>query len=378
MVYKKTIGISVFLSFLCIMISPFISLLLPDRFRDHVYYRLGYNVIAYNEIQGITNTRKKMQKIFDYVVNHEFARGNPYKCKPFESLLFAEAYCDFQSRTLNALLSAAGINSRYAMLLDKNLVSPHTLNEVLLDGQWLTVDTTTNFIFEDSQGKAIPLEKLINNFNYVFNNVKFSILKEYNNEYNENLRDWYSEILSSRSHPVYSIPDKKRVHIFDRINDFYFLIFKDKYSNFHQDIYLKFKTNIKKHDLKLFYYARNYHLFAREGLALRKYNELLSGFPDSAYAKDALFFMGLLYFEIKKDYDNAIYYFKRAVGESPEKWGRASFYYLGKAYAEIGNYNESVSAYDKSNVTRISPDVLFWMMEHKSSAKHISHFNSIN
>ncbi len=365
---KKVICFSLFLFVFCILFSPFISLALPDKFRDHIYYRLGYNVIVNNEIYGTIAKSEKFQKIFDYVVNHEFAQGNPYKCKPFESLIFAEAYCDFQARTLNALLSAAGIKSRYAMLLDENGISPHTLNEVFLDGKWCAVDTSLNIIFKDFLGKALSLEELTKNPNLILNDAKLNILKEYNKAHYENLCDWYLKIFSSRVHPVYSNPGIQKIHIIDWINDIYYKILNDKFSNFFQDIYLKLKSKkIVNDDFKLFYFARSYQIFGRDALALRQYSELLTIFPDSVYEKDALFFMGVLYFEIEKDYDKAIYYFKAAIDKDSGKWRGAIYSYLGKAYGKFGNYEASMAVYDNANDVRLPQDILIQLLESKST-----------
>lgn len=365
---KKVLYSILFLFVFCILFSPFISLALPDKFRDHIYCRLGYNVIVNNEIHGTIAQSEKFQKIFDYVVNHEFAQGNPYKCKPFESLIFAEAYCDFQARTLNALLSVAGIKSRYAMLLDKNGSSPHTLNEVFLDGKWCAVDTSSNIIFKDSLGKALSLEELTKNSNLILNDAKLAILKEYNKAHYESLRDWYLKTFSSRAHPVYSKPDIQKIHIIDWINDIYYKILNDKFSNFFQNIYLKLKSRkIVNDDFKLFYFARSYHLFGRDALALRQYSELLTRFPDSVYEKDALLFMGVLYFEIEKDYDKAIYYFKAAIDKDFEKWREAAYFYLGKTYSKLGNYEASIATYDKANVARLPQDILRQLFEYKST-----------
>lgn len=65
------------LLFLSILLSPFIALILPDKLRDHAYRRLAYNVIADKEIYNAKNTEEKVQKLFLYVVRHEF----PQECR---------------------------------------------------------------------------------------------------------------------------------------------------------------------------------------------------------------------------------------------------------------------------------------------------------
>lgn len=364
--YTKFILLFLIIVFLSLMFSPFISLVLTDALRNHAYYRLAYNTIVGKETEGIKNDEDKILKIFQYVVEHEFPQGVPYKCKPFESLLYAEAYCDFQARTLNSLLAIVGVPSRYAMLFDKNNISVHTLNEVFLNKKWCVLDLAMNIILKDSRGNNVSLEQLSDNEGLIYSNTKLSTLKNYDIAQYENLLQLYSRVFPLPAQPIRSTPIIYKSHIFDFIIDSYFKIFKYQFSNFYQDIYLKLKAKkITDDDLKLFFMARNYHLFYRKDLTQTYYDALLTKYPLSRYREDAVFFSGVFNFELTKDFVKSIKLFKLITDKPDANWSKSAYYYLGKAYSFIDDKAASMSAYAKAGAYKLTPQIIEEMLEYR-------------
>lgn len=350
--------IFLFLPFLILLFSPFISLILPRKFAQRSYYRLLYNAIVDKETAGCPDNKAKVLKLFWYVVNHEFLQGVPYKCKPAESLIYAEAYCDFQARTLNALLGVAGIPSRYAMLLDKDGISPHTLNEVFLDKKWSVFDPAMNIIFADGSGNNISLDEMSADPGLIYNNRKLAALKKYGQEEYNSFAECYPRLFPLPQEPRRSTPCIYQAHIFDYLVDAYFKIFKYNFFNSYQDLYLKFylKSPLPE-DLKLFYAARNYHLGYRFAEALKCYQRLLKERPATQYTQDALFFCAMLYFETG-DLTEAVNFFRLIVDKYPQKWQDAAYYYLGRAYRLIGDKERSLDAYRRVAVYKLSAEIL--------------------
>lgn len=347
-----------------VLFSPLISLILPEKLTNHIYYRLVYHVIVDRETSGCHNDEEKALGLFKYVVDHEYAQGIPYKCKPMESLIYAEAYCDFQARTLNALLGIVGIPSRYAMLLDKDGISPHTLNEVFLDRKWCVFDTLTNNIFRDSQGNMLSLEEISDHPELIYNDHRMLILKEYNKDEYNNFGVWFSRMFPMPALPRRSIPTMFQSHIFDYISDAYFKVFGYNFFNFYQDIYLKFKKNYSdQDDFRLFFMARNYHLSYRRDLAGKFYNALLKEYPQSKYIEDTIFFSGILYFE-ERNFSKSVEFLKVILDKYSQKWRNAAYYYLGQAYDFMGNKEESLKAYHNSDVFRLPMQVIEELNRH--------------
>jgi len=357
---KFFIFFSLFLAviFFVLLFSPFISLILPIKFTEHTYYRIIYRVIAEEETKGCLNNESKVLKLFAYIINHEFMQGEPYKCKPFESLVYGEAFCDFQARTFNALLAAAGITSRQVFLFSKDKISPHTLNEVLLDKKWCVFDPALNIIHPNAKGGFFSLEDLSFDPGLIYGNRKFAAMKEYDKvEYDGYVRT-FSVLFPLPVEPTRSIPVIQQTHIFDHIADGYPKIFGYRFSNFYQDLYLNFKKNYNgRDDFRLFFMARNYHLSYRTELASKHYRILLDKYPQSDYAQDAIFFSGMLYFE-QKDFSKSAEFFKVIIDKYPQKWDNAAYYYLGMIYDILGNQEMSLSMFRKVSFEKLSAAIL--------------------
>jgi len=353
---KVALYILVIFIFLAVL-SPFVSLMLPGKLTNRTYYRLIYRIIADKETAGCFTEEEKALKLLQYVVNHEFLQGIPYECKPAESLIYAEAYCDFQARTLNELLGVIGIPCRYAMLLDKDGISPHTLNEVFLHNKWCVFDLSMNIVFRDNSMKMVSLDELSDNPGLIFNNKKLVAFKEYDKKGYANTFAWYSRMFPMPASPRRSTPVMYKYHIFDYICDAYFKIFKYIFSNFYQDAYLRLnKNHLKERDLVLLFKARNYHLCYRQDLALEYYDMLLKEYPQSKYLEDDLFFRGELYFDIG-DFHKAIESFGLITDKYP-KWRNAAYLYLGRSYGLIGDTEKSLAAYNNANIFNLSAETI--------------------
>ncbi len=350
------IALIIFLIILSVIIlSPPIALLLPEKLASRTYNRFLYHVIVDRETADCKNEECGVLSLFQYVVDHQFLQGVPYKCKPVESLIYSEAWCDFQARTLNALLAVAGIRSRYAMLLDKDGNSPHTLNEVFLNGKWCIFDTAFNLIPNDASGNRLSLRDLSDNPDLIEYTKKLIALKTYDNAGYNSYIGFCHQVFPIPSEPRRSIPLIYQDHIFDYVVDTYFRLFKYKFFNIYQDLYLNLKkSKLIPEDFRLFYRARNYHLSYRWNLADKLYNIILKKYPEAKFKQDTIFFLGMLYFD-KKDFSRAIGFLKLALSS---KWKDAAYYYLGRSYEYIGNREAALEAYSNLDMHKLSTQIL--------------------
>lgn len=334
-----------------ILLSPVISLLLPEKLASRTYNRFLYHVIVDRETANCKSEECKVSALFQYVVDHEFLQGVPYKCKPVESLIYGEAWCDFQARTLNTLLAIAGIKSRYAMLLDKEGSSPHTLNEVFLNGKWCIFDTAFNLIPHDASGKRLSLEDLSGNPDLIQDTKKLIALKIYDNAGYNSYIGFCHQVFPMPSEPRRSTPLMYQDHIFDYVVDIYFGLFKYRFFNIYQDLYLSVKKNrLVPKDFRLFYRARNYHLAYRRDLARKLYNIILKKYPESKFKQDTNFFLGMLYFEEKR-FPEAIVLF-RLISSDPD------YYYLGKSYEFMGNTEAALETYSNLDMHKLPTQII--------------------
>lgn len=316
-------------------------------------------MIASHETRSCYTQECETSRILEYVVNHEFLQGVPYSCKPLESLIYGEAYCDFHARTLNMLLAASGIRSRYAMLQDKNGVSPHTLNEVYLNKKWRVFDPAFNIIFKSSAGEMATLEQMSEQPGIILNNDKLLALKKIDKSGYDACVSWYGRMFPIANEPKRSKPDIDKLSVFHQLTKLYCRLLPAAYYNFYQDAYLFFtEREIKQDDLRLFHMARNYHLAYRKEPALKYYKDLLVKYPQSKYTQDAIFFLGIFYFDLEKDFPKAIACFKQIQEKYPDKWGKAAYYYLGKAYGMMNDKDVSFRSYESAGTEKLSVEAL--------------------
>jgi tetratricopeptide (TPR) repeat protein len=281
-------------------------------------------------------------------------------------LIYGEAYCDFQARTLNALLAVAGIPSRYAMLMDNSGISVHTLNEVLLNKKWCTFDTLTNFAFQDESGSRFSLAELSDDAGLIKKDKKIVALHEFDKGYADDIIQYYARVFPMSFKPRRSHPSIRKAHILDHISDAYFKVLRNSFFNLYQDIYLKFKKKYAhRDDFKLFFMARNYHLARRDAKAIKYYNALLDKYPDSKFIEDAVFFSAVLYYEMgnftkSRELLNAIH------DNYSKKWKTAAHHYLGLIYESVGDIEASISAYRESGISRASADTIEKIIRYKT------------
>lgn len=88
---------------------------------------------------------------------------NPFRIGPKTALDHGAHHtgsCGSSSRVLMGLLSAFDIESRFIILLDRNLQSRHTLLEVFYQGTWGAVDPLYNIVYRDNNGRPASLSDL--------------------------------------------------------------------------------------------------------------------------------------------------------------------------------------------------------------------------
>jgi len=219
-------------------------------------------------------------------------------------------------------------------------------------------DVTMNIIFKDKNGNCLTLEEISENPLIIQNQKKMLALEDYRPGASQKYISWYGSMLPMRQAPERSTPVIYQSHLVDWIVDAYYKIFKRNLFYAYQDLYLKIKKTEQPEDFRLFFAGRNYHLGYRLTRAERKYIELLEKFPDSEYADDAIFFIGMLYFE-KGDYGQAIDYLTRVSAGKSSQWGIPVYYYLGRSYGLLGDTAESLKAYrNMAVIHQLTPEIL--------------------
>ena len=320
--------------FILLAISPFISLLLPEKLTDHMYRQLTDRVIAERETAGLKSDEEIILKLLSYTHNHIFLpkEAFPYSGKPLDYLVNGKGWCDYEAKVLNVLLSKKNIKTRYAMLMDKTGISRHTVSEVYFHNRWAVFDPLENTYFKLADGEYATLDDLSRDPQIILNHNKLRELEKTNKDEYETQKAWYESMFPMPMPPRRSGIFTNRVNIFDRVFDLYTYLFGKSFTYSYQDAYLKRKlASFKKEDYRLFFAAKNYKFYGRRDLAINAYKKLTSDFPDSEYFDDSLFFLALLYIDIDKNYAAAISTLNNLLTKYPNnEWSNIAADLVGK------------------------------------------------
>lgn len=242
-----------------VLCSPFVGMFLSEKMRNHCYGELVYEVIANKETEGLFDKKDKAVKLFKFVQEKIKPIGEPYNGKPVDYLLSGRGWCDYQARTLNSLLGRLGILSRYAMLVDSQGISPHTINEIYLENKWTMFDSLNNLIFQIND-KYLDAQDLIKNENLVSDVIKKS---EFSDNQKKSLEELFIETLPYEKNWRRSTPRLKQYHIVDFLIGFYTKIFRIKFVNFYQDLYLKLQLKYELPEARDGLIKKHYRLLYR-------------------------------------------------------------------------------------------------------------------
>lgn len=328
---------------LLFLFSPFISLLLTERNRDHFYSTVTFQVIANRIAPAPEDKEKQAHQLFDYVRLNIFlpAGSLPYEGKPVDYLVKGVGWCDYMARVFNRLLAQRGIPARYAMMMPKEIgPSIHTLNEVYLKGKWGVFDPLPGVIFDDGRGGYYSLEEISADPSIRAKNRRLEAIRELAGQEN----DFYAAMFPIKYAPLRSEAVTQDIHIFDRITMKYVDLFGRLFSDNYQDIYLSREAVSLEGAEKLFFLARNYDLYGRALKAEETYKLLMQRYPESACADDARFFLGVFYINQLNGLESAKKALEDLLAFYPDsRWRSQADFYLGIAYDRIGDRNRADS-----------------------------------
>ncbi len=285
------------------LLTPVISLILPNKLREHTYRELIMHVVALRESRGEAFSSDIARKLFFYTArNTLLSPGDiiPYDGKSLDYLINGLVYCDYQADILATLCAHRGIPARYCMLMDKDGVSPHTVAEIMIDGKWGVFDVAENCYYTTILGRFANIEDLSKNPYLIFDNRRWQEIKKQSEEEFNNKFAYYQRMFPVSMPPQRSSSKIKRITPFDRIGFMYYVLLGDIFLRPYQDYYLKIKTEDMDAAEKLYYCARNYQLVYRSDKSIGLYNQLISSYPDTPYFNKSVIFLSFVYMDQKK------------------------------------------------------------------------------
>jgi len=365
LIFKAFLGI-VFTAALLIFIFPLISLLLPEKTKDHFYSTVTFEVIANRIAPAREDKQQQAHQLFDYVrMNIFLPRGSlPYEGKPLDYLIKGVGWCDYMARVFNRLLAQRGIPARYAMMMPREEgPSVHTLNEVYLGEKWGVFDPLTGVIFDDGRGGYYSLDEISADSSIRDRNLRISAIRELSGSE----EDFYAAMFPIKYSPSRSEAVTEDIHIFDWITMKYVDLFGRPFSDNYQDFYLSSKTDILEGAEKLFSLARNYDLYGRMDKAEETYRLLSQRYPASSYAEDSQFFLGVLYTNQLNDFEKAKETLENLLALYPDsKWHSEANFYLGIVYDKVGDTKRADSFFLDYSGLKLNTDAMLRLISAKA------------
>ena len=333
--------------------SPLLSLVFPERLRDHTYREIIMHVVSVRQTRGINSPLERARKLFYF--SNKYTIQNPGDLTPYDDkalgyLINGAVYCDYVADILAVLCAHSGMPARYCMLMDKDGVSPHTVTEVMIDKQWRIFDAADGYYYTLKNGELATLEDLSRNPDLIFQSKRLLKIKEKNPDAYSAKLAWYANIFPVPHSPQRSKSKTKRITIFDKVGILYYDIFGMKFLRPYQNAYLGFKTRSMEPVEALYYTARNYQLAGRQVEAIALYNEFISSFAGLKGSEKARIFLSFIYMDELGDLGKAIATLVPLTVEPRNIYAKYAFYYTGVCYSALGDSSRAQQYFDKSGI----------------------------
>ena len=355
-IWKVIIGF-IILIITAIFLSPFLSLLFSrSSLGKHLYREISFAVIAGNELPESVSKEELIQSAIDYTRTHlwRFSDSRPYPGKPLDYLIEGVGWCDYHAKILCKLLAIKGIHTRYAFLLNKEGISPHTVAEVYVNGRWCGVDPLFGIIYYDQAGQMVELEKVTP---AMIARIPSVISIKSNNP------GLFEQIvhIAKKTYPLPHLPQRSESflsekHIFDFVASLHVKIFGRKFTDFYQDIFIKhYIVAIDDPVGRLWFEARNYDLYGRLEKAKLIYDQLLKDYPEGTFRRRTIVFLSQLLIKQQR-FEEARIILQQFLTEYPnDHWGSDCNYYIGLCYEKLSDLPKAVVYYKQAQGARFYP-----------------------
>jgi transglutaminase-like putative cysteine protease len=304
--------------------------------RYHAAYRaLFYTVVSQRAARSATSPAEVVRDLNDFVyLNVRTPEDAPVlDDTAADTLIRGFSYCDSAVLLFTRLLQEQNIPSRMTFLSPaQDAPSPHTIAEVFVDGAWRVFDTYYDFVPRLPDGSVATIADLVAHPELL--TPSRSAVEWYRAAYPVVEADlapqpWRSLQMLARG-VVARIPDG----LIDRLQDLYLDLPPPTYTiKSDAPAVLTFTSA----DARLYFRARNYHVFLRTADAASAYTALVRDYPGSPYAAAARYQLGQLDLTQAHDPATAAQRLRSLLEEHPHTAWRSDATYLeARAYDAIG------------------------------------------
>lgn len=315
-----------------------------DGVCQSLYRKLLYSVVAYRVAASTESQVVAAERLHDFVY---FNVRTPYPWliydSPADVLIRGFGYCDQAVLVFIHLLDQIGVSGRQTVLKRDDGVSPHTVSEVFLSGEWRVFDTLYGFVPRRLDGqpaaaadfRSMPeLLKVSRTNPEWYRNAEVTMTLGDGGSGSD--RTSRTDRFSGR---VARIPD----WLADVGQDLYLLLLQPPSYATTAGVIVE---DYRNPDGRLFFKARNFHIFLRARKAEAAYEELLRRYPSSDYVDEALYQLAVVRLSQLGDPESALAALEVLFERYPTSpWIGEARYIRGRAEEERGNCERAVAQY---------------------------------
>jgi len=352
------------------LLGPLVSVLASASLRDFLYRELSYIMIADRVIGNERNPENVAKLLNDFVAENVYPAGGPVlDTNSWNDLLRGVGWCDQDAWLLGTLLATRDIHGRILFLSGEE--GGHVVTEVFIDDDWRIFDPYYGMAFSSGSSLATyrdltrapalsisyPTVQALPTASRVYHERFISTL--YSNPA-EPTR-WGSlltEKYGSTSRWAVRLALRTYLRIFGiwgahRAQDLYLALHPDELVAFNETVLNWSRPNFSAEAdapaLFLYHRARNYHLYARADHAEALYQQILAEHSGSYFAEHSRYFLGVLYFQLNEQPDEAAAQLEIFIREYPDSaWIRLAHDTLGMIYEELGAFSRAAEHYKKA------------------------------
>ena len=324
------------------------------RWRNHAYRTLLYGQIAQRTAGCNASQEEAIDRLAEYVQTHLWTPGwaAPYDGTPADYLIRGIGWCDYQAKSYAVLLATLNIPARYAMLLEANGNSPHTVAEVRQGNRWGLYDVFFNLHFVDHRGEPLALEALSDHPSLLDLQPATITLRHRQPDLAQLIHGVYARVLPLTVPPRRSRPATERLTLFDRLLLLYARAGGPRFVAWYQDQYLGVPAARAISPAERLLLARHRHLAGRAEEARQDYLQCVREAAGSLEASEARFWLGLLEWELDDHPGAAARTLQALITEEPNsRWTPMAWYYMGRCAEALGQPAAARAWYAKSGTT---------------------------
>ena len=350
-----------------LVLLPIVAIVASGSLREFVYKELSYRLITDRALRDEADAEHVALRLSEFIDENTYPGGGPaLDTNAWNDLVRGIGWCDQVSWMLGTLLSTKNIPGRIVFLdghtSDTGEAVGHVMAEVYLDGEWRLFDPLYGLVFRTSTGRLATLAELSADWHLVSSQPKVRALPP---QARHQLEQFYEALFTS---PTVRDPERwssllevrrasRARAMVQTALDMSWRLFGAPGAYAFQDVYLGLlpsrlpaldasesgnrpvlKTRADDPALFLYYRARNYHLYERDDLASRAYEDLIARYLASGYAEKTSYFLGQVDLQLRRDPAAAVKRFAAFLDKYPQSsWLAVVHRALGAAYEALGD-----------------------------------------